>query len=193
MKSLVFALTLALVVIFSFISSLVGIGIMIYDLYSGGSQFMHGFTVFSLSAILFFAATTAYIVTKILNNTDILADSMVKFLEHEMDKEVPVINPIDALFGKMGLPGMGAGSIKMASMDEDGNITPLGEKTFNSHEEMVKHRDELLSKAFGFKSDKKKIQDMSLEELQTEEIKAVDAQDFELAAAIRNLIQSKAK
>lgn len=154
---------------------------------------MHGFTVFTLSAILFFASTTAYIVTKILTNTDILADSMVKFLEHEMDKEDSGVNPLQALFGKMGLPGMGAGSIKMARMDEDGNITPLGEKSFSSPEELIKHRDELLAKAFGSKPDKKKIQDMSLEELQAEEIKAVGAQDFELAAAIRDLMEEKKK
>lgn len=190
MKSIFAALILALIVLFSGVSAIFGLGIMVYDLYSGGNEFMHGFTVFCLGAILFFTSTVAYIASKILTNTDIIADSMIKFIENEMQKEVEQ-NPLQALFGKMGLPGMGSGSIKMARMDEDGNITPLGEKTFGSHEEMIKHRDELLHKAFGFKSDKKKIQDMTLEELQAEEIKAVGSQNFELAAAIRDLMNEK--
>jgi hypothetical protein len=197
MKTLAFAITLLLTVVFSIISAAVGLGIMAYDLYSGGSQFMHGFTVFSLGAILFFVSTTAYIATKILTNTDILADSMIKFFEHEMGKEEAGLgmNPLQALFGKMGmgLPGMGAGSIKMARMDEDGNITPLGEKTFSSHEELIKHRDELLQKAFGAKPGKKDIKEMSLEELEVERQQAVDSQKFELAAAIRDLIEEKKK
>jgi hypothetical protein len=191
MKSLVFAITLAFVVLFSAVSTLVGASIMVYNLYTGGPGFMHGFEVFCLSAILFFTSTTAYIATKILTNTDVIADSMIKFFEHEMRKEEVGMNPLQALFGKMGLPGMGAGSIKMARMDEDGNITPLGEKTVSSPEELIKHRDELLFKAFGAKPGKKDIKEMSLEELEIERQQAVDSQKFELAAAIRDLIEEK--
>jgi hypothetical protein len=193
MKSIFAALTLALIVLFSGISAIFGIGIMAYDLYSGGDEFMRGFTIFCMGATLFFAATVAFIVTKILTNTDVIATSMVKFFEHEIEKEETKINPMQAFFGRMGLPEMGNGSIKIATLDEDGNITPVGEKTFTSHEEMIKHRDELLANAFGYKPEKAKtkFEDMTLAELESEEKKAVDGQQFELAAAIRDLMNEK--
>lgn len=193
MKSLFFALLLAVMVFCAGATAVVGFGIMIWDLYSGGPNFMTGFNVFFLGAILFFVSTTSYIITKVLTNTEILSDVMSRFLANEMQKG-PNQNPLQNLFSQMGFPGATT-SIKVARMDEDGNITPMSEADFDSADEMLKHRDEILSKLFGNNpiERKKKIQEMTIEELQAEEKKAVSVQDFELAAAIKNLLDEKQK
>lgn len=196
MKTILFAISLALLVLFSAISAFVGAGIMIYDLYSGGSNFMQGFNIFCLGSILFLVSVTSYMITKTLTNTEILADVMSKYIANEMAKEMKVnINPLQQLFGGGFPPGMnmGTGSIKLSSIDKDGNITPLGEREFNNPEELLKYRNEILNKAFGAKPGKKQIQDMSTEELKEEEKKAVDNQQFELAAAIRDVLNRRLK
>jgi hypothetical protein len=188
MKSILFALTLALVILFAGISAMFGIGIMIYNLYSSGPNFMQGFTVFCLGATLFFSGTVAYIVTKILTNTDILADSLVKLIEHQEQHSGPQMNPLQALFQKFGMQGMGGpGIIKTSLINEDGTITPLEEKKFSSNKE----RDDIIFRAFNSKPGKKNIQDMTIQELKDEEKKAVESQNFELAAAIRDLMNEK--
>lgn len=199
MKTLIFALTLALIIAFGAISSAIGVGFMIYDIYSGGNNFMQGFTIFSLGSILFLAGTTSYIVTKTLTNTEVLADVLARFIENEMRKEDGSIqNPIQSLFGNLfgpgNLPGIpGQGTIRMATIDKDGNFKDLGEEKFSSPEEFLKHRNDILNRAFGGKQeqDKKKFEDMTLEELRTEEKQAVESQSFELAAALRDLINEK--
>jgi hypothetical protein len=202
MKTLFFAASLALLVLFSFVGIIVGAGTMIYDLYSSGPNFMQGFTIFSLSSILFLVSVTAFIATKILTNTEIMADVMAKFVAHEMKKEMSGGgNPLQQFLQNLGMgggfPGMPniSGSIKMASVDEDGNITPLGEKEFKNPEEFLKYRNEILQKAFGKNptKTKKKFEEMSIQELESEEQKAIDSQNFELAAAVRDLIKEKRK
>jgi hypothetical protein len=124
-------------------------------------------------------------------------------MAHEMKKELSAGgNPLHQLFQNLGMgggefpgmPGM-SGSIKMSSIDEEGNITPLGEKEFSSPEEFLKYRNEILQKAFGKKpgSTKKKFEEMTVSELEAEEKKAIETQDFELAAAVRDLIKEKKK
>lgn len=194
MRAIFFAAFLALLILFAAASAIFGAGIMINDLYTSGSNFMQGFQIFCLGSILFLVAVTSYIITKVLNNTEILADALAKIVANEINKSMENINPLQALFGQMGNMPPGMGTIKVARMDEDGNITPMGESNFSS-EELMKHRNEILAKAFGYKPEnvKKKFEDMTLDELQSEEKKAVDGQQFELAAALRDLIEERKK
>lgn len=202
MKTLFVALSLALLVLCSAAGIVFGAGTMIYDLYSGGSQFTTGFYIFSLSSILFLVSIASFMISKVLTNTEVIADVLAKFLANEMKKELAASgNPLHQLFQNMGMgrgfpgmPGM-SGSIKMSSIDEDGNITPLGEKEFSSPEEFIKYRNEILQQAFGKKpgNTKKPFEEMSITELEAEEQKAIDSQEFELAAAVRDLIKEKKK
>ena len=82
-----------------------------------------------------------------------------------------------------------SGSITIAKVGEDGSITPIERREFNSPEELDKIRRDLLNKAF--KGKDKKLEDMTIQELEVEREKAVDAQEFELAVAIRDLIEHK--
>lgn len=203
MRTIFFALSLALLILFAAAGMVIGAGIMIYDLYSDGPNFMQGFTVFSLSSILFLVSITSFIVSKVLTNTEVIADVLSRFMAHEMKKELAAGgNPLHQLFqnlgmggGFPGMPGQMKGSIKMTGMDEDGNIIPLGEREFNSPEEFIKHRNEILANAFGKHPGgaKKKFEDMTIQELESEEQKAIDSQNFELAAAVRDLIKEKRK
>lgn len=199
MKTLLFALTLALIMTFAAVSSICGIGIMVYDVYSSGNNFMQGFTIFSLGSILFLVGITSYIVTKILTNTEILADVMTKFVENELRKEENPINPMESIFGNMfksNLPGLpGQITVKTAHLDKNGNLIETGEEKFSSTKDFINHRNEILARAFGSTQEqhKKKFEDMDLEELRNEEKNAVDAQSFELAAALRDLINEKEK
>jgi excinuclease UvrABC helicase subunit UvrB len=77
----------------------------------------------------------------------------------------------------------------IAKFNEDGTFTPLEKREFSSDEEMRAMRDEMLNRAFSKKN--KKLEDMSISELEVEREKAVETQDFELAGAIRNLIEQK--
>jgi len=199
MKSIFFAIMMALIILFSGITALTGVGMMVIDIATNGHNLIKGFEVFSLSMILLFVTITSYITTKILTGTDVLVDVMTRFLDNEISKsnKNPINNSIQSLFSNLGGLGgfQGTTSIQIGKMDEDGNITPMDEQTFSSTEEFMKHRDEILAKAFGHKPTevKKKLADMSVEELKVEEKKAVDKQDFELAAAIVNLIEEKKK
>ncbi len=200
MKNIFFALSLTVIMLFSFVAAVAGAGIMAYDAYSGGPNFTHGFNVFCLGTILFFVTISSYMITKILTSTSIIADVMTKFIEHEMTKTVnQPENPFTKLFGGLGnngLPGFGAtGTLSISSLDEDGTITPLGETNFTNAEDLIKNRDEILNRAFGPKSgiQKKDINDMTIDELQAEEQLAISQQDFELAAAVRDLVLEKTK
>ena len=100
-------------------------------------------------------------------------------------------NPLLNLFKNFG--GMGPTTINVSSIDENGNVSPLVTKTFDNPEDFLKHRDEIFAKAFGTKPDdaKKKIDDMTIEELQKKEKEAADAEKWELAAAYRDAINRK--
>ena len=194
MKSVFFSMLLALLILFLAISAVAGLGMMVVDFYTGGGKMMQGFEVFTLGAILFFVCSTAYIVTKILASTEVIVDTLTKFVEHEISKTK--INPLQSLFGGLGSMAFpGQTTIKIGSIDEDGNITPLDETKFSSKDDFIKYRNSILSEAFGQKPAdiKKKLEDMTIEELKEEEKKAVDKQNFELAAAIINIIEEKKK
>jgi hypothetical protein len=189
MRALIFAALLGLTLIFSLASAVFGVFIMFSSITNSSADLMQGFTIFCLGTILFFVTSIAYIVTKILTNTDVLTDVLTKMLLREQNNAQPV-NPFQALFGHGGM-----GTIKVAGVDENGNITPMGESQFNSTEDLLKQRNDILAKAFGWKPEtsKKKFEDMTMTELESEEKKAVDGQQFELAAALRDLIEQRKK
>jgi hypothetical protein len=195
MRTIIAALAIAGIILGSIVGAFTGAGIMIYDIYSDGPNFMKGFELFSLSSILLLVTVSAYMLTKVLTASEVMANIMGKYLQNEMVKEIeknianPQTNPLAAFFGMGNFPGQG--TIKMATMDEHGNIVPLGERTFSSPEELIKHRNDILNNAFG--NAPKKLEDMTIEELKAEEKKAVENQEFELAACIVNLIQERAK
>lgn len=166
MKQLISGLILTLIILSSALTAIVGLAIMGYDLYADGSNFHYGFNVFSLGAILFFVSLTTYISSKILANTNLIAETMLKLLENEISKSKPM-SPLQMLFGG-GFPPMGATIVSLNS-----------------------ERDELITKEFGDKAIKKDIHQMTLEELEAEEQIAVSTQKFELAAAIRDLMNEK--
>lgn len=200
MKQAIFFLALIGGLVITALTSLIGFASFIYKVWHG-QDYMESFQLFSLSAILCITSVTAYVVIRTLTNTEVLADVLQKYFEFQLEKvegkqQVPNIqNMLQNLFSG-GLHGVVAsGSISVSSIDEDGNETSLGNKSFQNTSEFIKYRNELLSKAFGFKQTDiiKKLEDMSIEELMSEEKKAVDSQSFELAAAIRDAIQEKNK
>jgi hypothetical protein len=174
MKLVMYALGLALLILLSAAGAVVGLGLMIYSLLTDKTSFLQAFEVFSLSSILFLVCIASYMIAKILTNTEVLSQVMAKFIQNEMTKS---INPLAGLFG-----GMGLGMPKIITLDES---------QFSSPEEFHKHRDEILGKVFGNKA--KNLNDLTIDELKLEEKKAVDNQDFELAAAIISLIEEKKK
>lgn len=188
------ALGITFLILCSVIGIITGFGMMIYDIFVSHTGLGQDFMIFAISTTMFLTTVVAYIATKILARTDALTEVIIKYFQNEMLKEakqhMPSGNPFSPLmnlFQGQGFPG--PGTVSISSMDENGNIIPLGEKTFSSHEELIKHRNEILQKHFG--SVNKDLKDMSIEELHIEEKKAVAAQDFELAASIVNLIEEK--
>lgn len=193
MKYIFAALTLGFVLLASFAASITGFGIMIADVINYTDNFFQGFLIFSLGTIMFFVTIAAYQQVQILTNTKIIAQALAEYMEHQMKmNSMGQGNPLASLFSG-GFPM--SGTMKMARIDESGNIVPFMEKNFNSPEEFLKYRNELLSKAFGYKPEEaeKKLEELSVEELKFKEKEASDSQNFELAAAIRDLIAKKNK
>lgn len=193
MKYIFAALTLGFVLLASLVASVTGVVIMIADLINHTDNFFQGFITFSLGTILFFVTIAAYQQVQILNNTKIIAQALAEYMEHQMKmSSMGQSNPFASLFNG-GFPM--SGTMKMARIDESGNIVPFMEKNFNSPEEFLKYRNELLSKAFGYKPEEteKKLEELSVDELKQKEKEASDNQNFELAAAIRDLIAKKNK
>lgn len=164
MKSIFFALSLGLIMLFSVLSSVFGLGIMLVDLYNSGENFMQGFTVFFLGTICFFVCTVAYICTKISASLEIISDSLIR-------------NQFESLKDMFSTPTQNQPHIQVTNI-EDGALS-----------------EELMKVLFGgkVKSPKKELADMTLEELEIEKNKAIDSQDFEKCAYIRELIEDKTK
>lgn len=192
MKKLISSIILGSILMFSVVVAVMGALLMTDSFFNHGASGMKGFQMFCLGTILFVVILSGYMLSRILSYTEVIVDTLTTLVEHTLNKAQTSqsLNPLQALFGNLGLPG--SGTIKMATLDEDGKVVPFMEKEFNNHEEFIKHRDELLSKAFSG-NNKKKVEDMTLEELQEEEKKAVSIQNFELAACIRDAINEKTK
>lgn len=154
---------------------------MVYDVYSGGNNFIQGFTVFSLGTILFFLITSAYMITRILTNTNIIADVLEKFVENEIAKTKN--NPLQ------NFPGI----IQISKIDEQGNISPVSDST-NSNPDFSRMHSEIINNLFKKPfATKKELEVMTLEELNKEKEEAIEKQDYERAARIRNIIDEKFK
>ena len=172
---------------------------MVINTINHTNDFMTGFTLFSLGTILFISISITYLITKANQNLNIIADLINHTLKKDaIDSTKGVFNVsgnplMDLLKGNFPGGGFGSTTINVSSIDEQGNISPMLTKTFGSPEEFLKQRDEIFARAFGTKPDevKKKIDEMSIDELKEKEKEAVDSQKFELAAAYRDAINRK--
>lgn len=189
-------------ILFSLIADVAGIYVMVSSAINHTDNFMTGFTLFSFGTLLFLAISIAYLVTKANENLNLIANTLADFIDHTLDKEaaeatggfkVPSNPLMDLLKGKFPGGTFGSTTINVSSVDEEGNISPMITKTFDSPEEFFKHRDEIIAQAFGTqpKDVKKQIDEMTIEELQEKEKEAAAAQKFELAAAFRDAINRK--
>lgn len=167
-------------------AAVVGLGEMIVSLVTHNNEFKSGLELFLLGTITFIITLVAYVVGKILDNTQIIAKTLADVLDN-MDSGPQPMSPFSEMFGG-GFPF--TGSVKVAKIDKDGNITSLGENEFHSKEEFIKFRNEFINKAMG-KDNKKQISDMTLEELESERIAAEERQDFELCKMLRDLINER--
>lgn len=189
-------------ILFSLISEVAGIYLMIASAVNHTNDFMTGFTLFSLGTLIFLGVSIAYLITKAQASINIIADALADFIDHTLDKEaaeatggfrVPANPLMDLLKGKFPGVNFGQTTINVSSVDEEGNISPMMTKTFDNVEDFFKHRDEIIAQTFGTqpKDVKKQIDDMTIEELQEKEKEAAAAQKFELAAAFRDAINRK--
>ncbi len=203
MKSLFSTVMFGLTIFAGALSAIFGIYTMIADLSQGG-EIIKGFMYFSLGVILAVSMLILYSISALTEATKILGDLLFKQAKKDMIGNIfgggsPHMggdhsgeHPLAQLFKKIAEDSkngeFGTGKIKITKMDKDGNIHSLGEREFKSHDELIKFRDEVLSGEYGKDTD---LKDMTLEQLKNEELKAVVAQKFELAASIRDLILEK--
>jgi len=201
-KTLTSMLFITSMILFSLIADVAGVYIMISSAINHTSDFMTGFTLFSLGTIMFLCVSIAYLITKANNSLELIAGALADFIDHSLDKEaaeatggfkVPTHPLLDLLKGKFPGGSFGQTTINVSSIDEEGNISPMMTKTFDNPEDFFKHRDEIIAQAFGTqpKDVKKQIDEMTIEELQEKEKEAAAAQKFELAAAFRDAINRK--
>lgn len=198
-SSLLFIVSL---ILFSLVADVAGVYIMISSAVNRTNDFMTGFTLFSLGTLIFFAVSITYLITQANTSLNLIAETLANFIDHSLDREaaeatggfkVPSSPLMDLLKGKFPGGNFGQTTINVSSIDEDGNISPMITKTFDNPEDFFKHRDEVIAQAFGTqpKDVKKKIDEMSIEELQEKEKEAAASQKFELAAAFRDAINRK--
>ena len=124
-----------------------------------------------------------FILTKVLKYSELTSSTLSNLIEYTLnrDTQAPPSNSIDSFLGG------DSGIIKMARLEEDGTITPLGEKEFNSTEDFM---SKIMSRALT-PIEPRKIEDMSVEELNAEIIKALASQNYEDAAKYRDAIKNK--
>lgn len=181
-------------ILFSAYMSGYGVYTMIHDITNGG-DIGRGFMFFSLGLIIIGMSAILYSIGAIVDNLKRLNEMILPLIlqsKEEEEEENPFAKILQHIKNSRGgdMPDFPlSGSMTIAKMNEDGSYTPLEKREFNSPEEMRQFRDEMLKKAFS--KNEKKLEDMSVQELEVERVKAVDAQDFELAAAIRDLINQK--
>jgi len=191
---------------FSLIAEVAGVYYMIDSSINNTGEFMRGFTLFSLGAILFITTSIAYLVTKAIANTEKIADSLTKLMEYFIEKDSTERvrsslfppnskNPLMDLFKDFPGGQFGSTTVNISAIDEDGNVSPLTTKSFDNIEDFFKHRDEIIAEAFGTKPKdvKKKLDEMSIEELKEKEKQAANEEQWDLAAAYRDAIWRKNK
>lgn len=203
MKSLFTTALFGITILVGAVSAIFGVYTMISDISDGG-ELIKGYMYFSLGIILALSMLTIYAIGALTDAVKILGDLMFKQTKKDMIQnmfgggmggspqdgkgEHPLAQLLKRIAEDTRNGEFGNGKIKITRMDKDGNMHSLGEREFKSHEDLIRFRDEVLSGAFGKDVD---LKDMTVEQLQQEEIKAVDKQDFELAASIRDLINEK--
>jgi len=196
-------ITYTMAFLFFFGATVYGIYRMIYDGIAGDDM-ARGFMFCSLGFIATTGLIILYSIGAMLENLKILNEKMIALImshngnANKDGTRNPLFDLLSQLKQNMGEDGAMeldeddlplSGSITIAKVGEDGSITPIERREFNSPEELDKIRRDLLNKAF--KGKDKKLEDMTIQELEVEREKAVDAQEFELAVAIRDLIEHK--
>lgn len=166
MKQLFFALSIGAVLLCAFAAAATGAGVMIYDVVTHGNQFMKGFELFGIGGILFVVTISAYILCQVQEKQNIFAQSLADFMQFSMDNE-----------------------------EENHNHWETNHQQFDSEEEFIEHRDQVIANTMGLKVEnaKRKLELMSVSELKQEKIKAVADQNFEYAGAIHDVIERKKK
>lgn len=183
MKNLVVGFSIFSLIILSAGAALFGAGIMAYSLYSG-TNLLTGFIIFCLGSILFSSIVIAYMVSKILTSTTVMVDALENLVVNEIEKHTN-INPFSALFNNVGgMPTIS--SIKIARMDEEGNMTSLDDQDQN-----LSGLEGIIKSLSVNPIVEKTLEEMTIEELNAELKKDLEGQGYERAAKIRDIIQGK--
>lgn len=192
MKNILFLIIVSLATVVSAAAAITGISIMTYNIIHSGPNFFMGFEAFSLGIIMASALAILFYVTKISTMLSVMAETLsdtIMFLleKNEHESKMTQINPFKSFLDNF------KGSVQIGAIDQDGQIKPLGGGAFNSVEEFLAQRDSILGNMFGIKPEevKKKLEDMSVDELKQAENDAVKKQQFERAAACRDAISRK--
>lgn len=166
MKQLFFVLAIGLILLGSFIAAVTGAAVMIYDIVTHGNQFMKGFELCGIGSVLFIVSISAYMISDNQTSLNNISHSLADFLQYDMERENELRHVIQ-LF-------------QMQSS--------------NAHEfQTEEERDQVIANAMGLKLEnaQRKIEIMSIEELNEARAQAVSDQNFEYAAALRDAIQRK--
>ena len=182
MRKILASIIIGLLCLSSVIASLIGIFIMIQSAVTEQGNLMTGFQLFSLGLILFFLILSTYMISNILKYNELIASSLTNLIEFTMTKDTKSSHPFESLFKNLG-------SIKMAEIDENGDVKPITGATPGF---------DIITKLFDIKNNKDKLESIPLEnwtieELMIEKEKAVQASDFEKAARFRDAIENKKK
>lgn len=200
MKSLFTIAAYGALILFSF--GMVGYGL--FSMFASGfrgDEIIPGVIIFSLGAILALVTFSMYALSAIVSSLKEITEKLIPLaIKGSMVKDSkpnPMADFINSLRKNMmndndddddnELPT--SGTMTIMRVNDDGTHTPIERREFNSPEELQRLRDELINKALSKKD--KKLEDMSVDELEVEREKAVEAQDFELATAIRDLINQR--
>ncbi len=203
-KSISSLVSIISILLFAVLAEVGGVYYMADSAINKNENFLMGFSMFSFGLIIFLCIAIANNVTKMMKSTNLIANSLADLMELMIkeNNEAPPTHIsqgslMDLLKGKMGGTGgtfgFGNTTVHISSIDEDGNVSPLLTKSFEKPEDFFKHRDSIIAQALGQQPGEvqKKIDDMSLEELNQKEQEAAAAQKFELAAAYRDAINRK--
>lgn len=168
MKQLLSALAIGFVLLGSFIAAITGASIMVYDVVTNGNQFMKGFELCGIGSILFVVSISAYIISENQTSINKIAHSLGDFLQYDIQRENELRHVLQML------------QMQSAGLD-------------NHEFENEQERDQVIASAMGLKLEnaQRRIELMSIEELNEARVQAVVDQQFEYAAALRDAIIAK--
>jgi hypothetical protein len=175
MKYILSALFFGFIFITATIAAVSGL-VMMANAVLDHTSLIPGFHCFALGSILFLVTASSYMITQILASakiTSVLVSNLTELILSRNQAQ----NPFSALIN--GLQG----HIQMGEVNLDGTVTPLGGS-----------RNDLISRFFGQPGQPpKKLEELSIEELEAKRKEFIDTQRFEEAAAVRDLIAEKKK